>query len=171
VGGIVALLLAVDQVTKWLVTENLGPDAASHRVKLLGDFFAISYVENTGVAFGLLQGQVGLVSILAVAVVFFLLRMYRDACGASWTMAIGCGLVVGGAIGNLVDRVRLGYVVDFVEVSAWPKFNVADSAITIGALLLAWGYLRDEGHEETGHREPGPNVPPRLVALNHDGER
>jgi signal peptidase II len=165
--GIAALVLAVDQVTKWLVAENLGPDAASHRSRLLGDVLAIHYVENTGVAFGLLQGQVILVTVLAILVVFFLVRMYRQTGTASWTMAVGCGLITGGAIGNLVDRVRLGYVVDFVEVSAWPKFNVADSAITVGALLLAWRYLCDEGREPI-HES---SVPPGLVLLNHEGDR
>ena len=82
-------MLVIDQFAKWLVAEELGPDAVSHRSRLLGDFFAIHYVENTGVAFGLLQGQVVLVTVLAIVVVFFLVRMYRHAGGASRTTCIG----------------------------------------------------------------------------------
>jgi signal peptidase II len=164
-------VLAVDQTTKWLVTERLGPNAASHRSEIVGNFVAVQYVENSGVAFGLLQGQVILVTILAVAVVIWLMRTYRRAGAASWTMAIGCGLILGGALGNLADRVRLGYVVDFVAVSAWPRFNVADSAITIGALLIAWRYLREEGQEEKAAREPGSAVQSGLVVLHRDGDR
>jgi signal peptidase II len=169
--GIAALVLAVDQIAKWLVADKLGPGASSHRYRLLGDLFGIQYVENRGVAFGLLQGQVFLVTVLAIAVVFFLVRLYRRAGTASWTMAIGCGLIVGGAIGNLVDRVRFGYVVDFIGVSGWPRFNVADGAITIGALLLAWRYLRDDESEEIEQRNSGSTVPPALVVLNRDGDR
>lgn len=167
--GIAAVVIAVDQLSKWLVVDTLGPAATAHRFRLLGNAFAIHHVENTGVAFGFLQGQALLVTVLAILVVFFLVRMYRNARATSWTTAIACGLIVGGALGNLLDRVRLGYVVDFIEVSVWPKFNVADSAITIGALLLAWRYLRVEG--TAGNRDLGRAGRSGLVALHHDGDR
>jgi signal peptidase II len=60
----------------------------------------------------------------------------------SWWHTAATGAIAGGAIGNLLDRVRLGYVVDFIAIGPWPNFNVADSAITMGALLLCWGWLR-----------------------------
>jgi signal peptidase II len=163
--------LAADQATKWLVADRLGPGADSHRFEVLGDLLAVHYVENRGVAFGLFQGQALIATLLAVVVLAFLVRAYRDAGTASWRVGIGCGLIVGGAIGNLADRLRLGYVVDFVAVSSWPKFNVADSAITIGALFLVWHYLRDQREEHAGERDGGSAVPPGLVLLRHDGER
>jgi signal peptidase II len=169
--GIAASVLAVDQITKWLVAERWGRDAKTHRNDLLGDVLAIHYLENTGVAFGLFQGQVILVTAMAILIVLVLLRTYRHASSISWAMAIGCGLIVGGALGNLVDRVRLGYVVDFVAVAVWPKFNVADSAITVGALLVVWHYLRAEGRDGSSAREGDPAVPARVVRLQHDGDR
>ncbi|MEA2595263.1 MAG: signal peptidase [Thermomicrobiales bacterium] len=168
--GIGASVLTADQITKWLVAAKLGPDEISHRRQVVGDVVAIHYVENSGVAFGLLQGQTILVTVMAILVVILLVRMYRRVSEVSWTMASGCGLIIGGAIGNLVDRARLGYVVDFVEISAWPKFNLADSAITVGALLLAWRFLREDGREMTGERG-SPDVPGNLVLLKHDGDR
>jgi signal peptidase II len=169
--AIAAFVVAVDQLTKWRVTEKLGPDAASHRSQLLDHLLAIHYVENTGVAFGLLQGQAVLVTVLAVVVVIFVVRIYRQTGATSWAMAAGCGLIVGGAVGNLVDRIRLGYVVDFVEVSVWPKFNAADTAITIGALLLAWHYLRDDRQAAVNERRRGTAPSPGLAVLSRDGER
>jgi signal peptidase II len=59
-----------------------------------------------------------------------------------WWQIVATGAIAGGALGNLIDRIRLGYVVDFISVGSWPNFNVADSAVTIGALLLCWGWLR-----------------------------
>jgi signal peptidase II len=160
-------VVAVDQTTKWLVARAYGRGSAVHAKEIAGELVAIHYVENTGVAFGLLRGQVILTSILALATIACLVRMYRHSGSASAPIAVGCGLLVGGAIGNLVDRVRLGYVVDFVAVSVWPKFNVADGAITIGALLVVWSYLT--GNATTATASP-PSGSYRLAPMRHDGE-
>jgi signal peptidase II len=133
-------VVAVDQLAKWLVVATLGPGQPTQRRELLGDALTIHYVENTGMAFGILRDQTALVSVLALAVVVLLIRAYRRAAQPSLLLAVACGLVCGGAAGNLIDRLRLGYVVDFIGVSIWPKFNVADVAITIGALMLVWWY-------------------------------
>jgi signal peptidase II len=169
--GIGALVLATDQATKWIVAERLGPGAETHRHAVLGDLVAVHYVENRGVAFGLFQGQAMIATALAVVVLALLIRTYRRAGAASWRMVGGCALIVGGAVGNIADRVRLGYVVDFVAVSAWPTFNVADSAITIGVLLLAWRYFLDEIAEGTDGRKRDSAVASGLVLLRHDGDR
>jgi signal peptidase II len=166
-----ASVLAADQIIKWLVVDRLGPAESSHRYEFLGDLLAIHYVENRGAAFGLFQGQAMTATVLAIVVLALLIRTYRRANAASWRMVCGCGLIVGGAVGNIADRVRLGYVVDFVAVSAWPKFNVADSAITIGVLLLAWRYFLDANGEGTDVRERDSAVAPGLVLLHHDGDR
>jgi signal peptidase II len=165
------MVFAIDQITKWLVADRLGPEEATHRYNVLGDVFAIHYVENRGVAFGLFQGQAMIATVLAVIVLALLIRTYRRADVASWRMVFGGGLIVGGAIGNIADRVRLGYVVDFVAVSVWPKFNVADSAITIGVLLLAWRYFVEEGREGSDEKERNSATAPGLVLVRHDGDR
>jgi signal peptidase II len=166
-----ATVVAIDQITKWLVADRLGPEETTHRHDVLGDFLAIHYVENRGVAFGLFQGQAMIATVLAVIVLALLIRTYRRADDVSWQIVCGGGLIVGGAIGNIADRMRLGYVVDFVAVSAWPKFNVADSAITIGVLLLAWRYFVEEGREGSDEKERNSTTAPGLVLLRHDGDR
>ncbi len=170
VPALVAVLVVVaDQVTKWLIVDWIGRGDATHRREILGSLVALHYVENSGVAFGLLQGQGVLVPLLAIAVVAFLLRMYRRVASSSAWFAVGSGLIFGGSLGNLIDRVRLGFVIDFIRVSSWPTFNLADSAITLGALALAWWYWGHSPHERQGstetvrpllHREGGARAEP-----------
>ncbi len=76
------------------------------------------------------------------------LLAFRNQLPHSRLLQLGIGLIVGGAIGNLIDRLRLGYVVDFIAAGTWPKFNIADSAITIGLMLMAWTVFRDETSRE-----------------------
>lgn len=148
VPALVAVLVVIaDQIAKWLILDWIGPGAESHRREILGSHVALHYVENSGVAFGFLQGQGLLVPILALAVVAFLFRMYQRVASPSMWFAVGSGLIFGGSIGNLIDRVRLGFVIDFIRVATWPAFNLADSAITIGALVLAWWYWGQSSHE------------------------
>lgn len=138
VAGLVAVL---DQATKAVVVATLGPERTSHRWELADPVLSLRYVENRGAAFGILRGQGLVLSLLALVVLGGLVVYYRQAAARSAWLAVGVGMVGGGAVGNLVDRARLGYVVDFVAVGTWPKFNVADSAITIGVAMLAWRVL------------------------------
>ena len=143
--GIAALTSALDQVVKLVVSARFGPEAGTHRRELPGDLLAIEYAENRGIAFGLLQGQTVLVSLAAIIVVVVSVRRYRQMRRVPAAVALSVGLIVGGAIGNLLDRVRLGYVVDFISVSIWPNFNIADAAITLGVLLMVWRYPHEAG--------------------------
>lgn len=106
-------------------------------------FFRLTHVHNTGAAFGLFQGQsfqltivaiIGVIAILAYA--FFFSRRFSFLENRLGKLALG--LVLGGTAGNLVDRLRLGYVTDFIDVAIWPTFNIADSAIVVGVILLAY---------------------------------
>ena len=132
-----AIVLA-DQITKALVVRAWGPSRADHRWNLLDPLVAIQYVENTGGAFGTLRGQGAVLSGLALLVIGALVLYYRALRAPALGVTISLGLLLGGAVGNLIDRARWGYVVDFVAIGVWPKFNVADSAISIGVILLAW---------------------------------
>lgn len=141
-----ALVVALDQATKSVASSRL---LLSEPVSVFGDVVRLTLVHNTGAAFGLFPGSrlpFIVVSVLAIAVVLFLVtrEAYR---GLPQRVLLGC--ILGGAIGNLVDRVRLGWVVDFIDVglgsARWPVFNVADSAVTVGVILLAW-YLSRAGH-------------------------
>jgi len=140
------LVVALDQLTKAVASSRL---LLSEPVSIVGDVVRLTLVHNTGAAFGLFPGSrfpFIVVSVLAIAVVLYLVT--RDAYrGMTQRILLGC--ILGGAIGNLIDRVRLGWVVDFIDVgfgsARWPVFNVADSAVTVGVILLAW-YLSRAGH-------------------------
>ena len=148
--AIATMVLAVDQVSKlvirtWLVDRSDGPS-----VWLAGDWLGLQYVENRGAAFGMLAGAGGLLTVIALVVVAVTVTLYARIPAPSRWSTLGLGFLAGGAIGNAVDRRVLGYVVDFIAIGPWPRFNVADSAITVGVLLLAWRLGGDE--YETGSR-------------------
>ena len=142
--GVAGLVIGLDQVTKTVVSDAWGPGAGSHRFELLGSLLAFEYIENTGAAFGVFAGQGILLTLVAGAIVGILIWRYLSGGRSSPMLAVSMGLLVGGAVGNLIDRVRLGYVVDFVAVGTFPRFNAADSAVTIGVLLLAWAMSWEE---------------------------
>jgi signal peptidase II len=140
--GAAVLVFALDQLTKaWirsiLVPNQSLPEDAPVR---------LTYVTNTGGAFGLLQDQTlffTLVAVLVIGAIFFYARRLPSAGG--WRVLLALGMQLGGALGNLLDRVRLGHVVDFIDFRFWPVFNIADSAIVVGVIILAYTYLFDPG--------------------------
>lgn len=148
--SIAAVVVILDQVTKWLVTANL---ALHQSVTIIKGFLDLVHVRNTGVAFGMLSSSdipyrtifFLFISLVAMAVIVMFLNKLR-ANQTGWI--VGLGLVFGGAWGNLIDRVRMGGVTDFIDVHVsyhhWPAFNVADSAVTIGALLLVLQIVRQK---------------------------
>ena len=143
--GVAALVIVLDHLTKWWVSSTLDFEQF---VPLL-PFFSLVLVHNTGAAFSFLADAGGwqrwffiTVGIVATVVIVRLLK--RPAHDTH--LAFALALVLGGALGNVIDRVVLGHVVDFLyfhyKSFAWPAFNVADSAITVGAALLIWDSLR-----------------------------
>ena len=134
-------ILASDQFTKWLARSYLTqfPDGS---VSIIGDALRLTFVMNRGAAFGVLQNQNALFIVVSGVVIAVIIGSYRYSPIQSPLLNFALGLQLGGALGNLVDRLRLGYVVDFVDVSVWPVFNVADSAICIGVAILAYHLLR-----------------------------
>jgi signal peptidase II len=146
--GIVLVVFAADRFTKiWAVTQ-LFPYQS---IPVLKNIFHITLVHNRGAAFGILKNQVPLFIVTSVcAVVMIVYHLKKDAARSRklslYTFSLG--LILAGAAGNLVDRVTLGYVVDFLDFRFWPVFNVADSAITVGAVLLAISMLKEEAGEK-----------------------
>jgi signal peptidase II len=137
--GVIALaVLVVDQVAKALVRSEL---ALGERVDLIPGL-DLTFTENTGIAFGLFPGRAGLVAVITflalagIAVAIFALAR-RHAL-----VAVGGGLLVGGSLSNMIDRVVHGAVTDYIDVSRWPPFNLADCAIVVGAALIVFGLLR-----------------------------
>lgn len=140
--------LALDQLSKRFVIDWLGPGSTTHRWELAGEYLAFEYVENTGAAFGLFAGRGWLLSTLAIVVVVAFLALFRSAIRHDRLLRGALGLVVGGAAGNVLDRMLMGHVTDFIAVGPWPKFNVADSAITVGLALIAATLLREREDSE-----------------------
>jgi signal peptidase II len=139
-GLVLVCVVAADQVVKALVTASL--ERGEQRA--LVDGIKLVNTRNTGVAFGQLQGGGVIVTILiAVAVLALLAYVARNA-QRPWIW-LPAGLLLGGALGNVIDRVREGAVVDFLKLPHWPAFNVADSAITIGVLALVFVMERGDG--------------------------
>jgi signal peptidase II len=134
------VVLVLDIVTKIAVREAL-PVGAS--VPVL-PFVSITHVQNTGIAFGLLQVPVLRWALVAIAL--------GVAAAIAWSCKerklrehfVAWGLIMGGAVGNAIDRIFLGTVTDFIDFHFWPAFNVADSALTIGVFILIWHALRKE---------------------------
>lgn len=140
---LIALLIVVaDQLGKLWIRSNL---AVGESVFELG-FFRLTHVSNTGAAFGIFRGHtlpltvvscVGIALLLLYAFLFYRQFPQLDR----WLAWTGLGLILGGTIGNLIDRLRLGYVTDFIDFGFWPAFNVADSAIVIGVIIFAYSLL------------------------------
>ena len=144
---IVAGILLVDQVTKGLVTQRF---SLHENLEVIPGFFYLTHIRNTGGAFGLLAGEAsrlrtGLffaISCLALGFIFYLYT--RIPSGKPWLNA-GLAMTFGGALGNLIDRLRFGEVVDFLDFHIgtlhWPAFNVADSAISVGVGIFCFYFL------------------------------
>jgi signal peptidase II len=123
---------ACDQLTKWLVTSELDLGASIQVFPGL----ALHHVQNTGIAFGFFSGATSLVILATSAVVLWMLVFFARSGGRHPILPAALGLLVGGSLSNLVDRIRLGHVVDFIEVPHWPAFNLADSVIVVGVAVL-----------------------------------
>jgi len=130
--GVAVAVLVADQVSKAAVRGSLAP-GASRRV--VPGVLWLVHDQNSGVAFSLLTGSEAGVIVITLAVVAAVLAFFARARERSWIW-LACGLVIGGALGNLIDRVRAGSVTDFVKLPDWPAFNVADTAITLGVVTL-----------------------------------
>ena len=146
--AVALLILIADQISKYLVLSNLHPGQSWNPVASLTPWVSITHVTNTGVAFGLFPDRGSFFVIIAMIVVAAIIFYYRQLPAGQWWIKVSLGLQLGGALGNLVDRLRLGYVVDFIDFKIWPVFNVADSSIVIGVAILAYYLLRDRDEKE-----------------------
>ncbi len=136
---VAVLVFLTDQATKFFIIRSLG---FSESIPILKNIFHLTLVHNYGAAFGMLKYKLP-VLVLASLVAAFLIGLHfkKNFKNPLTLNDIALSLILGGALGNLLDRLRLGYVVDFLDFRIWPVFNVADSAITIGAIIIAWRVL------------------------------
>jgi signal peptidase II len=135
-GAIVLLVLGLDQLTKAWLVAGLAP---GHSLSVLGDWLRLVHGQNTGALFGLFRDSAAGFAVVSVVVIAAIL-WYESRAGGSGYLSLTLGLLLGGALGNLADRVRLGYVIDFVDAGIgtlrfW-TFNVADASISLAIVLL-----------------------------------
>ena len=151
-----ALVLVLDQLTKIYIDRTMELHSS---ITVIEGFFNITYLRNKGAAFGILANSAWrlpfflLVSTIAVAVILVVIKRLRDDQVLN---ADSLSLIFSGALGNLIDRVRLGEVIDFLDVHwkghHWPAFNIADSAICVGVFLLAIEMIQEERREKASQR-------------------
>jgi signal peptidase II len=134
---IVSSVIVLDQATKFLALKFLRLNTP---FPLINNFLNLTLVHNRGAAFGIFQHQLFffiVVSLFAIGLILYNLKNKNN----SFIIKLSLGLILGGAIGNLIDRLRFGYVIDFLDLRVWPVFNLADSVITLAALVLIWELL------------------------------
>jgi signal peptidase II len=143
------LIVVADQLSKAWIRTNL---LEGQSLFELG-FFRITHIHNTGAAFGLFQGQSFILTIIAIVVItIILVYAFVSYRYFPWQESrlgrLALCLLLGGTVGNLIDRLRLGYVTDFIDFGYWPAFNIADSAVTIGIIIFAYTLLRSAQAEK-----------------------
>jgi signal peptidase II len=139
---VAVLTLVIDQISKRMVMTSFRPGESWNPVAALERWVSLTYVTNTGAAFGMFPDYGGIFMVIAVVVVVVIVIYYRYLPGDQWLVQISLGLQLGGALGNLLDRLRYGHVIDFIDFKVWPVFNVADSSVFIGVVILAFHLLR-----------------------------
>lgn len=135
------LTVVLDQLTKHIVTSSM---VEGESIPVIENIFHLTYILNPGAAFGLMEHKRWFFIGMAIAVLLLLVFARKLVLGEdSWT-GVGCALFAGGTVGNLIDRIGSGLVVDFFDFRIWPVFNVADIAICVGVGCILWSTLREE---------------------------
>ena len=144
------IVIAVDQFTKSLVRTHLAFQEIWSPWKWLIPYARIVHWKNSGAAFGMLQGLGDIFTILAILVAVAIIYYFPQVSAEDWTLRLAMGLQLGGAVGNLIDRITSGYVTDFISIGTFPVFNVADASISIGVAILILGmWVKEQDRDPT----------------------
>ena len=143
--AISSLLVAADQAVKFFVVSSM---RLGESIPVMAGIFHVTYIENPGAAFGMFANQRWAFIVAGVAVILAAVAMYRRLIRESAMVRWGAALLLGGAAGNLIDRVRLGRVIDFLDFRVWPVFNIADIGICVGVACLIYALTRDGEKEK-----------------------
>ena len=163
---IAAGIIGVDQYTKYLIMKNIALGDVIYPIPAFSSFFRFIHWYNTGVAFGMFQGMNEVFKVLAILVALVIIYFYPRIPDQEWPLKIAMAMQFAGALGNLIDRFVVGYVVDFISVGTFPVFNVADASITMGVAVLVigmWIQERREKNQEngaTGDKAENPELIP-----------
>ena len=136
--GTVLSVVILDQLTKFFIIQNLDPGKS---IEVIRGIFHLTLVHNSGAAFGILKNETPLFIATSILAAIFIVIYIKKRTRPFFLRDAGLALILGGALGNLIDRLRFGYVIDFLDFKIWPVFNIADSAVTIGACLLLLSML------------------------------
>jgi signal peptidase II len=153
--AIAAAALAADQLTKRIVTQHIALDDA---VKVIGPF-SIHHVQNSGIAFGLFASATSIVTVLTALAVAWMLVFFARSGSRHPVLPVALGLLIGGSTSNLLDRIRLGHVTDFLDFRWWPAFNLADSFIVVGVAILFLTFVSADREPRRRHVDAPPTRP------------
>lgn len=142
---IVLGVIIIDQLSKYIVLSNM---TQLQSIPIIPQVFHLTYIQNPGAAFGVLAHRTSFFIVITILMIIGISIFYFRIERQNYFLRVGLALQVGGAVGNLIDRVRLGKVVDFLDFRVWPIFNLADSAIVIGVALICWEIIKSEKKEK-----------------------
>jgi len=168
--SLASAIIILDQWTKMLVRTKLAFEEMWAPWEWLLPYARIVHWKNSGAAFGMLQGFSDVFTILAILVSIAIIYYYPQVPHSDWPLRVAMGMQLGGAMGNLIDRLTQGYVTDFISVGTFPVFNVADSSISVGVVVLILGmWLKERQARQAGPDSP-PTLPPQ-PGSQHEGTR
>jgi len=157
---IATAVIVVDQLTKALVRQNLALGEAWAPIPAIGDFFRFLYWQNRGAAFGSFQNAGPVLTVVRILIAIFIIVFYQKTEIKDVLVKVSLSLMLGGAVGNLVDQFTLGFVTDFIAVGRFPIFNGADSCVTIGVGLMLLDMIIKEknGSKTDPEKKPGEDA-------------
>jgi signal peptidase II len=129
------ILVGLDQLIKYMILNNY---ILGQSTPIIEDVLYITYIKNTGIAFGLFKNNnIFMIIVITIIIILLIFFYYREK-EKSLTLSISIMFLVSGAVGNLIDRIMLGFIIDYINFSFWPAFNLADSLVVIGSVLLGF---------------------------------
>lgn len=169
--GVAALIVAIDQISKSLIRNRLPLGEIWAPWDWMLPYVRLVHWTNTGAAFGMLPSLSTVFTILAILVALVILYYFPQVPPTDWTLRLAMSMQLGGALGNLIDRLTQGHVTDFISVGTFPVFNVADASISIGVAVLIigmWVKEREENTNDKASEGQGENDPPLAKRISED---
>jgi signal peptidase II len=166
-----AIVIGLDQWTKALVRANLALEEFWAPWDWLEPYARIVHWKNTGAAFGMLQGFGDVFTILAIIVALAILYYFPQVPRGDWPLRLAMGLQFGGALGNLIDRIAIGWVTDFISIGSFPVFNIADASISTGVAVLVLGvWIKEKRQDSSGNPPADEEVVSKTISEESWGE-
>lgn len=134
-------ILSLDRLSKYFVSQNI---LLNQSLPVIKNIFHLTLIHNTGAAFGIFKNHNYLFIFISILAILFIYLQSRKEKSTEMILKVSLALISSGTIGNLIDRIYFGYVIDFLDLRIWPVFNIADSSITIGAILLGYSLLKSK---------------------------